>query len=763
MVFVENQLSYDRYHVNAGRIYRFVADIQIQNNISRPASVSSPEGPALKVEFPEIERVVRFFSPNIFGQPVLSNGDRYFREAGFRYADSSVFDMFTIPLLEGDRRTALNQPNAIVLNQTTAKKYFGDEEPLGKPLMLDGKVQLKVTGVMEDLPENTHLSFSMLASIGTLEALYPVLQTAWNSPLFHTYVLLKEGTDPHAIESTFPAFAAKYIGTRYFARSYELEPLRDIQLYSGRFSSMKPPGNISDVYVFSAIGVFILLLACINFMNISTARSLNRAREVGMRKVLGADRAQIMRQFMGESILMTLAATVLAVGLTELAKPVFESISGHSLQLLVVPWWEAGGILLLLTLIVGFIAGSYPSLFLSRFHPIETFRFGRKGQGIRKGLVVFQFGASVTLIICTFVVYNQLMYVRNASLGFDKEHIVVVPIGINEACRQIDAMKTALTSDERVMSVTASFGVAGVGVPGMDYWRDGIEPEKMVNIATLLTDQDFMKTYGVELKSGRFFSRDHGTDPEKGFVINETAAKKFGWDDPIGKRIQWKQPTGTGGYATLKDGEVIGVVKDFHYSTLQNLIQPVIIHQWPDWQAFNTLAIRIRPGDVTGTVAHIEKTIKRFAPDVPVDWYFLDESINQAYQSVQRSAEIFMTFATVAIVIACLGLFALAAFTAEQRTKEIGIRKVLGASASGVVSLLSRDFLKLVVIGNAIAWPLGYYLMSLWLGNFAYRIDMGIITFLVAGFISVAIAQLTVSVQAIRAAVANPVDALRYE
>jgi putative ABC transport system permease protein len=763
MMYVENEVSFDRYHEHADRVFRVVADINVPGRTISPSGVATPVAPALKADIPGIETAVRLFSPNIFGQPVISVEDHSFRESGLMFADSGVFDVFTLPFIRGSRERALHRPQTVVLTEFTAHRYFGAEDPMGKVVKLDGSLPLTVTGVIRDLPENTHLGFTMLVSMSTAETMYPVLLSAWNSPLMHSYVLLAPHASAAEIAGHFPAFVKKYIGEKYFQRIYHLEPLKDIHLYSSRAGGMRPPGSIAEVSLFSVVGLFIMGIAIVNFVNLTTALATKRAKEVGMRKVLGAARIDLIRQFIGESTLMVAAAVLLALLLVEIGRPLFGSLSGRELHFLTIPAWEAGVIIFVMTLLVGFVAGIYPSLYLSRFAPVEVFRKGNGAKGgFRRALVVFQFIASGTLILCTLVVRDQLSFVQNAKLGFDEEHIVIVPFGITEAGERIEAIRAQLMKSAHIAGVTAMFGTPGVGLPGMDYWVDGMQTGSSSNYVTLLTDPDFPATYGVTMAEGRFLSRDFTTDPEHAFVINETAARELQWEHPLGKTIHWLQP-GPSGNEVVKDGTVVGVVRDFHYGSMHGQIQPMIIHSWPDWQAFNTLAIRMRSRDVAETLGFIESTLHDLTPGRPSDWYFLDDAIHNAYQADQRFGAVFAAFATLAIVIACLGLFGLASFTAERRTKEIGIRRVLGAAVPGIVGLLSGEFLLLVLIANAIALPAGFLIAQDWLNDFAYKVSIGWYCFVIPLCASLLIALLTVSIQAIRAALSDPVVALRYE
>ena len=760
LLYVRHELSYDRAYEKADRIYRIVSEERSEDGVWMGARSPVPLGPALKETYPEAEDFIRFWRAF---QPVLRYDDKAFGEHGRLYfTDPGVFEVFALDLVAGDPQTALAAPGTIVLTETMARKYFGDDEAMGKVLAYTGypgrgdHLRFTVTGILRDLPENTHLAFEALASLEGIETERDNFGS-WK-PIW-TYVLLPAHVAPGQLESKFPAFVEQHLGDDPGALVMRLEPITDIHLHSLYEGGFKPGSDIAYVYVFAAIGFFILLIACINFINLATARSLNRAREVGMRKVLGAYRRQLIRQFLGEAFLLTMLGLLLAVVLIELFLPVFNNLFDKTLAL---DYLHDRTFLLMLptlALVVGLLAGLYPAFFLSRFRPVTALKghatTSPAGTGLRKALVVFQFAISVALITSTAIVYHQLNYVRSKHLGFDKEQVVVMP---NPRTGQEEALLATLQQHPNVRHVAESqrVPVNPVNADGRPVRPEGFE--ETVQVDSYIVDAGFVETFGMAMAAGRPFSKEIATDVGA-FLINETAAKRFGWtpsEAALGKQLEW-----TNG-PTL--GPVIGVVKDFHLTSMHESITPLVLQMRPDeswWRTF--ISAKIRPTDVAGTLAFLEKTWRAFAPEGAYDYFFIDESFEALHRADARFGETFGFFAALALFIACLGLFGLAAFTAEQRTKEIGIRKVLGASAGGVVLLLSKDFTKLVVVAFVVASPLAYLVMHRWLENFAYRVEISWPIFLVAGLSALGIALLTVSYQSVKAALADPVKALRYE
>ncbi len=765
LLYVRQELRYDRFHEKAQRICRLVSDDEIGGNMQYFSTSPGAAAAALKQEFPEVEQAVRFF--RLFGgEAVVSHDENRFWESRFCFGDAQVFEVFSFPLLAENPQTALAGPSRVVITQTTSKKYFGEDDPLGKTITLADSLTLEVTGVVADLPAATHLRFDFLASMPTLDLIYPGLREDWISLLFYTYFLLPQEYDHNHLTEKLAGFSRKYDLQGTGKRTYALESLADIHLFSGRTSQLEPNGDITYVYAFSALAILILLIACLNFMNLATARATKRLKEISVRKVLGAERRQLIRQFLAEAILLAGAALLVSIGLLEFLLPVFNGLAGKHLALNYAHDLDILGGLAGLTLLAGFFSGSYPALYLSSLQPAALWKTpvksGTGQQRVREMLVVFQFVISIALIASTLIVYRQMEFVRNTNMGFDRENVVVLPIGFSPAGQNVEAMKQAVLQNAEIVQMTASMNTPGSVVFGLDYRLEGKPAGEVSNVATYLVDYDFSSTYAITLSSGRYFSKEHGTDGTQSFIINEAAAKQFGWDKPLGRQIEALVPTGNG-FQTIMKGTVIGVLKDYHFSSLKSAIQPAIFRLWRDWGEFNTISIRVRPQNLPQTLAFLQAAWEEYMPALPFRYFFLDEQLAALYQQEEKLGNVCLAFSGLAILIACLGLFGLSAFVAEQRTKEIGIRKVLGASVPGLVLLLNKESAILVLLANVLAWPIAYYAMKSWLANFAYRINLELVIFLVAGLTAFFIAWLTMSFQAMRAAFSNPVKALRYE
>ncbi len=765
LLYVRMEWRYDRFHEKAERIYRLVSDDEIGDNAVNLSTSPGAAAAALKREFSEVQHAVRFFK--LFGgEAVVNYGEKRFWESRFFFGDAEVFEVFSFPLLAGNPQTALAGPKKIVITQTTAQKYFGAENPLGRTIALGDSLHLEVTGVIADLPTTTHLRFDFLASMPTLDSIYPGLREDWISLLFYTYVLLPQGNAQAQLAARLKNFAQKYDVQGTGKRTSALEPLRDIHLYSARQPQPEPNGDITYVYVFSAIAVLILLIACINFMNLATARATKRLKEIGVRKVLGAERTQLLRQFLAEATVLAGAALLVTIGLLELFLPVFNELTGKQIALNYMRDFEIAGGLAVLTLLAGIFAGSYPAFYLSGLRPVAVLKSQAKsGAGnfrVRELLVVFQFTISIALIAGTMIVFRQMEFVRSKNLGFDKENVVVFPIGFSPAGQNVEAMKQTLLQNSSIANITVSMNTPGSAAFGLDYRLEGKPAEEISNVTTYLVDYDFLPAYAIGLTAGRNFSKAHATDLTQAFMINEAAAKQFGWDKPLGREIEALVPTGNG-FQTITKGAVIGVLQDYHFGSLKTAIQPAIFRMWRDWSDFNTISVRIRPQNIQQTLTYLESAWQKYMPSLPFRYFFLDEQLAALYQQEEKLGNMTIAFAGLAILIACLGLFGLSAFVAEQRTKEIGIRKVLGASVSGLVLLLNKESAVLVLVANIIAWPLAYLAMNRWLADFAYRISIGPAVFLAAGALAFMIAWLTMSFQTIRAARANPIEVLRYD
>ena len=766
LLYVVDEVSYDRYHENAERVYRVTRAWydEAGNPTLQFAQISPPIGPALQEEMPEVRHAVRILFQ---GGNLVRYEAQNFREPRFFFAEADIFKLFTIPFIKGDPETALAEPNTVVLSATMAEKYFGTEDPLGKVIRFDNAFDLRVTGVIEDVPANTHFHYDFLASFATFtsQPWSASWATNWGgNNSFATYVLLEEGANPAAVEAKFPAFLDRHYVLHHGASSkLFLQPLTDIHLHSHLDAELEPNGNIAYVYLFSAIAFFILLIACFNFMNLATARATKRAREVSMRKVLGAERRQLIAQFLGESLLLTGIALLFAAMLAELLLPVFNALSGKELHLfgedvLLVVLGLVG-----IALFVGLAAGSYPAFFLSAFQPAAVLKKATKGSWrsrVRAVLVVTQFAISIVLLVGVGIIVEQLKYVQNKSLGFDQEQIVLTST-VRAMRQDFEAVRMRLLEHPGVRAVTASEAIPSGQL------RNSIDVQAEVNgqirpfnsLALLAVDHDFTRTYGMEIVAGRTFSKEMASDSTQAFVLNEAAVRKLGWasaEEAVGKFFMLDAES-----LADRRGTVVGVVKDFHFESLRERITPMVMYIRPElyWVA----TIKLAAGDPAEALAFIEAQWQTYTPDAPLSFSFLDQRFGQLYQPEERFGQIAGYFAALAMLIACLGLFGLASFAAEQRTKEIGVRKVLGASARSIVVLLSRDFTRVVLIALVVATPVAYLIMDRWLDSFAYRIDLSWPVFLIAGLAALAIALLTVSYQAIRAALVNPVEALRYE
>jgi putative ABC transport system permease protein len=771
-LYVADELSYDRFNEKADRICRINADIIFGGNNLHLAVTPDPMGAALKKDYPEIEDYVRFYTSG--GPKLVKKGYSFISEDNVAHADSTLFNVFTLPAVAGDTKTALNEPNTVVITESTAKKYFGTTEAVGKTLETNdnNSTTYKVTAVIKDIPRSSHFNFDFIFSMDNVD--YPWGQ--FTSHNFFTYLLLKQGTDPKSFEKKFDQYIAKYVFPHLQQNNadiksiedikksgnklqYSLMPLTDIHLYSDRFPEMGVNGSIQYVYIFSAVALFVLLLACVNFMNLSTARSAGRAKEVGIRKVLGTEKRSLVGQFLTESTLMAFISLAFAVLIVWLTLSYFNNLSGKELSIknLFTPAYLF--VLLLLPVVVGLLAGSYPAFFLSSFKPIVVLKgkinAGFKRSTLRNVLVVFQFATSIILIVGTMVVYRQLNYIQTTKLGFSKNQVLVVNntygLGNNAAAFKNEVAKLAGVSSA---TFAGYLPVSNSSRSDYTYSKDPVmDTKNALSSQTWRIDYDYIKTLGMEIIKGRNFSKEFGSD-STAIIINETAAKVLGYDDPVGKKI----------YSSFGDSlvsyNIIGVVKNFHFESLRQPVAPLMFKLG---DRIGATAFKVNTADIKNLVSKVEDKWKTMASGLPFSYQFLDEAFDNMYKVEQRTGELGLTFAIIAILIACLGLFGLATYMAEQRVKEIGVRKVLGASVAGITAMLSKDFLKLVLIAAVFAFPLAWWAMNKWLQDFAFRIEIGWPVFVVAGVIALLIALLTVSSQAIKAALSNPVKSLRTE
>ena len=770
LLYVQDELSYDRYHQNAEQIYRVVVDENDEGRVRRRASSFIPMAPALAASFPEISRAVRVFPRSV---TVALGREKIFQEDRFFLVDSTFFEVFSFNFLQGNAPNALTEPAGLIITAATAKKYFGAENAVGKILTIDNRNDFKIVAVVENIPANSHFEFDFLTALRNVDlivgrGLLRDTHQTWHWPPVYTYIVLPPNYAAATFESRVTESLRQLMPKRVAAqRSFTLQKLTDIHLRSDREEEIAPTGNIAYVYIFSAIAAFILLIACINFMNLATARAAGRAREVGLRKVIGAQRLQLIKQFLGESLFYTVLALLLALALVELLMPSFNTFVGKQIVAHYFSNWNFALGLLGLTFLVALLAGIYPAFFLARFRPVQAFQSkslavigGRAPLRLRAILVVAQFAISITLIVVTAAVQAQLQFIQKQRLGFNKNHIVVLPIRDEAVQSNFAAIKNSLLAQTGVAQATAISNFPWEnGYYDFRLNAEGLPPETQVNMPTLLVDYDFIHTFGMELVAGRDFSREHATDAKEAFILNEAAAHKLGWSEAIGKRIKMSDVAAGRPF----EGRVIGVVKNFHLRSLHHEIEPLVMLIAPATFYLDNLAIRIDAQNIPLTLTRLEQKWHEVAPLRPFEYFFLDEAFGKLYRKEQKLAEIFQYFSALAIFVGCLGVFGLASFVAQQKTKEIGIRKVLGASVAGLVGLMSKDFVKLVLAANFLAWPVAYFAMNRWLQDFAYRINLSVEIFFFSGLLALGIALLTVSFQAIKAALTNPVEVLRYE
>ena len=770
--YILNELSYDRYNENADNIYRVTRTFNNEEGVVSLtlSTVSPPFGYYLPNDFPEIKKMTRLLDNGI---TPLRYKEKLINEEHVFFADENLFDVFSIKTVKGNPKTALAAPFSVMLTEETAKKYFGDEDPMNKVLRYNNQLDLKVAGVYKAFPANAHMHPGMLISFNTLRdsTVYGEenLRTNWGNNSFFTYLLLPKHYDVQKMVARFPAFIDKRMaGQEYVGKqaskftSLDLQKLTDIHLYSHTDYEAEPNGDMSRVYIFAAIGLFILFIACINYMNLSTARSALRAREIGIRKVIGARKKELILQFLSESVLISWVAIIIALCLCYFALPWLNKLSGQQLSVNILLKWQVLVPVVLAPFFIGFISGIYPALFMSSFQPIKTlkglFRVDGGSISFRKVLVITQFSISIILIITTAIVFQQLNYMQKASLGFDKDHIAILPYN-NALNENFEAFRNELLSNANFKEAGRSSRIPtgrlldnmGASVLSGDSMRDVKTDLKFLSI-----DYDFIPTYGISMAAGRNISRQYGTDTLS-FVLNESAVKAIGWksaEEAIGKDFK---------YGNTK-GHIVGVVKDFHFESMHEPIAPMVFEMFPPSQSYyNSLSVKFSGNNIASSLAHLEKTWKKFLPEIPYQYNFLDERFAALYEAEEKQGTLFTVFACIAIFIACLGLFGLSAFAITQRFKEIGVRKVLGANVSSIVTLLSKDFLKLVLIAAIIAFPVAWYAMYTWLQDFAYRISMPWWIFLFAAITALLVALITVSSQAIKAALMNPVKSLRTE
>ncbi len=768
LLWVRFELSFDRYHEHADRIYRLATDLHFGTLDGKFAVSNHPAGPTLQRDYPEVEKAVRFHP--VWGQSLVRYRDKEFVERDIFYADNTVFDVFTFPLIRGDSGSALAAAYSVVMTENTARKYFGVEDPVGKVIKignvqhadLDNDTGFTVTGVMRNVPANSHFTFEMLISFETIYRDNERQRNRWTGDIDnYTYLLLAPNTDYKELDKKLPALVDRYLEDEIKAvganMDFFLQPLPRIHLHS-RLKAEISYGDILAVYTFIIVAALIIIIAGINFMNLATARSAGRAREVGIRKALGADRRALVTQFMGESVVLSIVASVLVMGLVELLLPLFRSQFLWKVDFENVYTASTIGGLFGLAILAGCLAGSYPALFLSSFQPMQTLKGGLAAGAcrarIRGLLVVLQFTISIFMIIATMVVFSQFHYMQNKALGFDSEQVLVLKFTNRFIRQSIDSVKAQLKSHSSISGVAFTSHQPGRHARRNVFAPEGFSYDQMKEMDAVSVDSDFVPTMEIEMAAGRNFRSGQATENEQAILINQTAARQFGWTDAVGKTI-------TELTQGLPKKTIVGVMKDFHQRNLYNPIEPLYIENDPEKFAY--VLVKIRPGHVSEAMGFLRKKWKEIDSSNTFDHWFLDEGFEEHYGVMRKLGNLLLSFTLLAVIIACLGLFGLAAFTAEQRTREIGIRKALGASVSDIVLLLSKAFAKWVLLANVIAWPLAYLVSQDWVEDYPYRIAVKPAFFVAAGLAALIIALATVSWQAVKAARANPVDALRYE
>ncbi len=770
-LYIQDEISYDKYHENSSRIYRVESNFNISGKHETFAIVPTPMGPALKLEYPEVEEMCRFMNT---GNTLFKYGDKEFYEDKFYFADSTVFQIFTHKLLMGNPNSCLVEPNSIVIDQSTAKRFFDEANPMGEILESGSGRKYKVTGVMEDMPKSSHLQYQALLSVTTLSALrgeeeFNSMEPGrfWNIGVY-TYVLLNKNVTMQSVLEKFPGFYEKYmksVGDQINA-SFDLmaTPLIDTH-FSGNIGADQPKGNMAYIYIFAAIALFILIIASINYMNMATARSAKRAREVGIRKVAGAYRKQLIGQFLSESLLLAIIGLIIALILVYTLLPDFNTFSGKQISLNLLTQPGLFLIILSVTVIIGLASGSYPAFFLSSFKPVSVIKGSSTGKGksggtLRRVLVVIQFAIAIAMIIGTVVVSGQLRFLRDKDLGFIKDNIVILQLQDSAFRSKVEPFKEELLNNANILAVTNS-----TGVPGDNQWIQVVKVEKdtaMVDDSMILAlvDHDFVDTYGMELIEGRGFDKEMSTDAEEAVIVNETTVKQYGWqDNPIGKKIHWGFELDGSGGRILK---VIGVVKDFHFNSLHNKVVPFMMFLSEFDKGY--LSLRINPENFGETRQFIEDKWNAFGASRPFDYNMLTETWDEMYQSEAKIGAIFTIATLLTIFIALLGLLGLSSFVAEQKTKEIGIRKVMGARLHNILGLLYKEFVLLIIIAFVIAIPIAWWQLDIWLSsNFVYHIAITVGSILLAGLLAIVISILTISFHSLKVAMGNPVDAIKYE
>lgn len=768
VAYVKLELSYDKFHTDADNLYRITTDWLNDGSHEHSAQNFSALAPILNESLIGLEKVVRIFSHS--GLVSIDKRNKV-RENRFCFVDSTFFEVFDFRVHEGSLADALHKPLSLVITESAAIRYFGSSDVVGKELFFEDTrktLSFNIAAVIDDMPQNSHFKFDFMASFVSLKNLWPNAMANWHYPPMYLYLKMTDGQTKASIDEQLKTIAATHLPdyVKEEKRTFLAQKITDIHLHSGLQNEWEANSSYSYVKIFSLVAAFILFIACINYMNLATAKSFQRAAEVGIRKTMGSARLQLMRMFLGESLVTTSIALIVAILLAQVVSVTF--FKGFLQKELSFEFlYKGAGLLYLIgvLLLISLLAGLYPALYMSSFKPIKALKGKADAAGsvlgLRKGLVVFQFFISALLLIGTFVVIQQIDFLRNKNLGFDEEHILTITLSDRESQQNYLTLKDQLLQEPFVEDATVSATLpAGEGFYGWEIVPEGFEDQKNIVLKSVNTDEDFIKTYNIKILAGRDFSKDIITDKEQAFILNQAAAKKFGWDDPVGKEFQLTFYTND---AVVRKGKVIGVVEDFHYQSLYNKVDPLVIFINTHQYYTDYISLKLSPGNIKEQVEKLESAWSSFNPDKPFEFSFLDNDLNKLYKSEQSTSSLLSIFTGLSVFISCLGLFGLASFSVQQRTKEIGIRKVLGASVFSILQLLTKEFIGLVVIANIIAWPLAWYGANQWLDKFAYRIDMEIAVFIVTAVLILTIAIVTVGVKAVKTALMNPVKSLRYE
>lgn len=769
-LFIRYHMSFDKYHENADRIFRVIQEDSM--SASKTALTPNPLAPELAEAVPEIAYAIRIHK--IHRKILVGRQNRFFKEEYFILTDPDVFRVFSFPLVKGNPSTVLREKFSVVISEEMAEKYFGNEDPVGKMLQVDDRFVFQITGVMKNIPKNSHFHGHFMAPFACADDFYwEGFSAERTQSSLHTYLLLQKGVSTSDLESKFPAFIESFLypvmkeytpmqdqipgGLDSLKFKLYLQPLIQIHLHSHLSAELSSNYDIRYIYIFSVIALFVLVTSCVNFTNLTTAFSSRRFREIGMRKVLGARRSQLIGQFVVESVVIALISAILALIIIELLNPLFSTLLGGNLSRQAHRSISVWLFLVLLTLMVGIASGSYPAFFMSGLKPVNSLKGHLLPQSKRKFrifLVVTQFVITISLIFSTLVISRQMNFLKNKKLGFQKEQIIVLSLEDRAESKKYPLIKNELLNHAHVLNVTGTSNILSRVYSSSPFYWEGARDDESLRVEKLFVDYDFIDTFGIKIVAGRNFSREIGADERNAFIINKTAAKVLGWKSPVGKKI-------ARAHRKKEWGTVIGVFEDFHFRSLHQRIEPLFLLLGRNY--FNHLYIKISQRNVPNTLSFVEQTWNMFFPGRPMEYFFLDDDIARMYKSERAMGKLFWSLSTIAIIIACLGLFGLISYATEQRTKEIGIRKVLGAGVFEIITVFIKEFLLLLAISNLIAWPLVHYLMHNWLENFAYRADIPVLIHVLTAASTLIIALLTMSIRSVKAALANPADTLRHE